>query len=105
MARPVVTLGRGGLAALAAAVVVFGVVQDRVTAAGAGRYVALKRAALAGQRPEVTVDEVMAPAIRRSVVRGVTWGGGVFAAGLSLVSLHRRAPHRRGGPSGPPYRR
>ena len=85
-----VAAGRWWLAALAVAVALFCVVQDRVTAAGAGRYAALKRAALAGSGPDVALDEVMAPAIRTSVVRGLVWAGAVLAAGLALGALQRR---------------
>ena len=73
------------LVTVAAAVVVFAVVQDRVTASGAGRYGTLQRAAIAGQAPAVTVDEVMTPAIARSVRQGLSWGGAVLAAGLGLA--------------------
>ncbi|MBI4266141.1 MAG: hypothetical protein HY657_17335 [Acidobacteria bacterium] len=73
--------------AVAAAIVVFCVVQDRLTAAGARRYVALQRAALAGRAPAVTVDEVMGPAVDRSVRQGLLWGAGVLAAGLGLAAL------------------
>ena len=76
-----------------AAVVVFAVVQDRVTAAGARRYVMVQRDALAGRGQLVTIDQIMKPAIARSVQRGLMWGGGVLVAGVSLagvVSTRRR---------------
>ena len=79
---------------LAAALVVFCIVQDRVTAAGARRYVALQRAALAGQGPAVTIDEVMQPAIARSVRLGLLSSGAVGAVGAAAaVIVRRRYPH------------
>jgi hypothetical protein len=96
----VARISRRWLAALAAATVVFCVVQDRVTAAGVGRYVAFNRAALAGRGPDVTLDQVMRPAIRASVGRGLAAGGGVLLAGLGIAALWRR-----GGPPAPPDRR
>jgi hypothetical protein len=78
---------RGVLIATAlAAVVVFAVVQDRVTAAGARRYVALQRAALAGHGPAVTVDEIMRPAIARSVHEGLLWSGAVLVTGVAIAA-------------------
>ncbi len=72
-----------------AAVVVFCVVQDRITAAAVGQYVALQRAALAGgsasTTPPVTIDHVMRPAIGRSVREGAIWGLVTLAAGLAGV--------------------
>jgi hypothetical protein len=72
-------------ATLLAAVVVFCGVQDRVTAAGARRYVALHRAGT-----PAAVDEVMRPAVRASVERGLTWAGTVAVAGLGAAALLRR---------------
>ena len=94
MALHGVTPGRLLLASLACSLAVFCIVQDRVAAAGVGRYVVLKRAALAGGGPDVTLDAVMAPAVRTSVTRGLAWGGGVFAAGLMVAALpaSRRTP-------------
>ena len=76
------------------ALAVFCVVQDRVTAAGARRYAALQREALAGRGHAVTIDEIMRPAIEQSVQQGVIWGGGVMVAGLVLAGAvaRRRAP-------------
>ena len=68
--------------AVLAGVATFAVVQDRMTAAGARRYVTLQREAEAGRGRAVTVDEVMRPAIEASVREGALWGGGVTAAGL-----------------------
>jgi hypothetical protein len=77
---------RGILIATAlAALVVFAIVQDRLTAAGARRYVALQRAALAGRGPTVTVDAIMRPAIAQSVHDGLVWGGIVLATGVGIA--------------------
>jgi len=73
-----------------AAVVVFCGVQDRITAAGAERYVLLQRAALAGRGPAVTVDQIMRPAVARSVREGLLWGGSVMAAGLGIAGATAR---------------
>lgn len=72
------------------ALVVFAAVQDRVTAAGARRYVALQRDAIAGHGRAVTVDEVMRPAIERSVHQGLMWGGAVLVAGASVAGVVSR---------------
>lgn len=82
------------LMTLAAAVIVFAVVQDRVTAAGIREYVARQRAALAGAAPAVTIDEVMRPAVERSVRQGLLWGGVVLVAGLGTAALISRRPTR-----------
>jgi hypothetical protein len=66
---------------LLAALVAFAIVQDRVTASGARRYEVLQRAALAGRGKRVTIDEVMRPAIERSVRDGLLAAGGVVAIG------------------------
>ena len=69
-----------------AALVVFAVVQDRVTAAGAREYVARQRAALSGRGAPVTIEEVMGPAVRRSVLTAAGWAGLVVVLGsLFLV--------------------
>src|SRR5437016_7496857 len=79
-----------------AALVVFAVVQDRVTAAGARRYVAIQRDALAGRGRAVTVDEIMRPAIDRSVHEGLMWGGVVLVAGVGLaIAIGRTNPESR----------
>ena len=86
------------LASITAATAVSLVIQDRVTAAGARDYVAQQRAAALGQAPAVTIDEVMRPAVRRSVRVALTWGGLVLAAGLATAaavsSFERRPPAR-----------
>jgi hypothetical protein len=86
---------------LAAAVAVFCIVQDRVTAAGARRYVTLQTAALAGRGAAVTVEEVMRPAIRRSVRLGLLAGGGVASVGFAAAAVMRRAAGRAETGSGP----
>ena len=70
-----------------AALVVFAAVQDRVTADGARRYVALQRGALEGRGHLVTVDEIMRPAIERSVRQGLMWGGVVLVAGAGVAGV------------------
>jgi len=77
------------LTAFIAAVVVFCVVQDRVTARGAQQYAEQQRRALSGRGTPVTIDEVVAPAVRRSVQQGLLWGGLVMAAGI-VVAMRRR---------------
>lgn len=77
-----------------AALVLFSIVQDRITAAGARQYVTRQREALAGRAPFVTVDEVMRPAVERSVRRGLLWGGVVLVAGLVLAEAQRRRRRR-----------
>jgi hypothetical protein len=69
------------------ALAVFAVVQDRVTAAGARRYVALQRDAIAGRGPAVTIDQIMRPAIQRSVQQGLLWGGVVLGLGLGVAGV------------------
>ena len=75
-----------------AAVVAFCIVQDRVTAAGAERYVALQRAALVSAAPPVTIDAVVRPAVYRSVQLGLLSSAGVIATGFAaaLVIARRR---------------
>jgi len=74
------------IATVLVALVVFAVIQDRVTAAGARRYVALQRAALAGRGPAVTVDEIMRPAVAQSVREGLLWGGVVLVSGVGIAA-------------------
>jgi hypothetical protein len=73
-----------------AAVVVFCVVQDRLTARGAREYVRRQQAAFAGTGPAVTIDQVMKPAVRRSVLAGFRWSGVVMAAGLVTAGVVSR---------------
>jgi hypothetical protein len=72
-----------------AALATFCIVQDRVTAEGARRYVALQREALAGRGKRVTIEEVMQPAIDRSVRDGLLAAGGVAVMG-GVVAWRRR---------------
>jgi hypothetical protein len=78
-----------GLVVLAA-VITFCLVQDAETSAGVGRYISAQRAALAGQGPRVTVDEIMAPANRQAVREGLRWSGRVAMAGLIGLLIYRR---------------
>lgn len=70
------------LVTFVAALVVFAAVQDRVTAAGAREYVAQQRMAIAGRPTPVTIEDVMATAVRRSVRDGLIWFAVVMAGGL-----------------------
>jgi hypothetical protein len=78
-----------------AALVVFAVVQDRVTASGARQYVAMQRSAPTGRSAPMTIEEVMAPAIRRSVRDAAACSGGVMLIG---VLTSRLMVSRRGEP-------
>jgi hypothetical protein len=82
------------LLSVIAALAVFLVVQDRVTAAGARRYVALQRSAIAGRTPRVTIDEVMRPAVERAVRQASLWGGLVLLAGLGTAAAASRRKGR-----------
>ena len=75
-------MARAVVFSCAAALVVFAVIQDRLTVAGVGQYVSAYREAAAGRRPAVTIDEVMKPAVRNAVQQGVLWGGLVLVVGL-----------------------
>jgi hypothetical protein len=84
-----------------AAAVVFCGVQDRVTAGAARRYVAIQRAALAVDAgPAVTIDEVMRPAVRRSVYLAAFWSGMVVVAGFGIVRLRASAGQAASGRRG-----
>lgn len=78
----------------AAALAVFCIVQDRVTAAGARRYVVLQREAIAGRGPAVTIDGIMQPAIDRSVRLALVWSGAVAACGFTAGLLAGRSGRR-----------
>jgi hypothetical protein len=87
-----ITTTRVVVFAFVAALVVFCIVQDRVTAAGAREYVRLQRAAVSGTGHPVTVDEVMKPAVRRSVREGLLWSVVVMGGGLvGAVVVARRS--------------
>jgi len=75
-----------------AAIVVFAVVQDRLTSAGVGRYVAMFRDQGQGASA-ATIDDVMKPAVAHAVRQGALWGGAVLATGLGGTLIARR---RRG---------
>jgi hypothetical protein len=77
-----------------AALVVFCIVQDRVTAAGASRYALSALAAIDRHQPVAPIDSVMRPAIRRSVELGLAAAGGVLIAGLGTIAAVARS--RRG---------
>jgi hypothetical protein len=82
--------GRHVLGATAvAALATFCVVQDRITAEGARHYVALQREALAGRGTRVTIEQIMRPAIDRSVRNGLMAAGGVAVLG-GLAARRRR---------------
>jgi hypothetical protein len=82
------------LAAFAVAFTVFCAVQDRVTAAGARQYVAMQRAALARGAQPVVIDEILRPAVARSVWQGLFWSGAVMTAG-AVIALAARDRKRR----------
>lgn len=75
-----------------AAAMTFAVVQDRVTAAGARRYVSLQRDALASGDAPVSIDEVVKPAVRQSVRQGLIWSSAVLAAGVAVATFAGRRP-------------
>jgi hypothetical protein len=73
-----------------AALVVFAVVQDRLTVAGVGQYITASRDAAAGRRSGVTIDEIMKPAVSHAVRQGTLWGGAILIAGLGGLFAARR---------------
>ena len=73
-----------------AALAVFCVVQDRVTAHGAHAYAEQARAAYARHQRGVAVDAVMRPAIRRGVRLGLASAGAVVVAGLGAAVVMAR---------------
>jgi hypothetical protein len=74
-----------------AALAVFCVVQDRVTARGAHDYAEQARAAAARHERGLPVDTVMQPAIHRSVRLGLSWAGVVLVAGLGSAAAVARS--------------
>ena len=78
------------LMAIATAAVVFCIVQDRVTADGARQYGEIQRAAAAGRGSPVSVDEIMRPAVRRSVESASLWSAAVLGAGVAAAAVLRR---------------
>jgi hypothetical protein len=89
-----VTAARVVVFTVIAAVVVFAVVQDRLTAAGAREYVRLQRAAIAGAGPAVSIDAVMQPAVRRSVRQALGWSGVVMSIGVAGAAVVSRRSRR-----------
>ena len=87
-------MGRAVVFTCIAAIVVFAVVQDRVTVAGVGEYVSASRDAAAGRRPPVTIDEIMKPAVARAFQQGALWGGVVLVAGFGGTLAARRRSSR-----------
>jgi hypothetical protein len=85
---------RAAVFTFVAAAVVFCGVQDRITEAGARRYVAAQRAALAGEGPMTTIDAVVAPAVRRSLEQGLIWSGVTASAGAAGMVLWGRRRRR-----------
>jgi len=84
-----------------AALAVFCVVQDRVTAAGATRYGQEALTAIARHEPVTPVETVMRPAIRQSVRLGLESAGLVLVAGLgAAATMSRRRPPLSGGERG-----
>ena len=83
-------VGRAVVFTCIAALVVFAVVQDRLTGAGVGQYVAAYREAAAGRRPPVTIDDVMQPAVAHAVRRGALAAGAVLVVGLGATLAVRR---------------
>ena len=83
---------RGIVFTLIAALAVFCVVQDKVTAGGARRYVRIQREAMAAHgSPAVTVDEIMAPAIRAGVRDGLLSAGAVMGIGAGFIVYGRQS--------------
>ena len=83
-------MARAAVFVCVAALVVFAVVQDRLTVAGVGKYVAASRDAAAGRGPQVGIDEVMRPAVTHAVRQGTLWGGAVLIAGCGATFAVRR---------------
>ena len=79
--------------AIIMAAVVFCIVQDRVTATGARQYAELQRAAIEGKGDPVTIDQIMRPAVRRSVTQASVWSAVVMVAGAITAGM----VGRRGG--------
>ena len=75
------------LLTVAAAAIVFAYVQDRVTASGAREYVMRQGEAIERHGSSVTIDEVMDPAVDRSMWQGLKWGAMVLLAGLAAAAF------------------
>jgi ABC-type Fe3+ transport system permease subunit len=90
-----VTVARVVVLTAIAAVAVFCIVQDRVTAAGAQRYVRVQREAIAREAPLVTIDGVLRPAVHQSVVdAGLAAGVVILCGAVGAIVVARRS--RRG---------
>jgi hypothetical protein len=75
-----------------AALAVFCVVQERITAGGAHDYAEQARAAIASHVRPASVDEVMRPRIHRSVRVGLSSAAGVLVLGLGAALILARSP-------------
>ena len=82
-------MGRLVLVTCIAALLVFAVVQDRLTAAGARSYVQQQRARIEAGQPPVAVADVMQPAVGASVRTAAVSAGAVLIVGI-LVAVARR---------------
>jgi hypothetical protein len=89
-----ITTARIAVVTAITALVVFCAVQDRVTAAGVRRYLDAQRDAQAGLGRQVSIDEVMKPAVEESVRAGMSAGGAVLAAGAGCAMFVRRRSRR-----------
>jgi hypothetical protein len=85
----------------AAALATFCIVQDRITAEGARQYVALQQQALAGRGRAVTIEEVMRPAIDRSVRVALFSSGAVAVVGVAAAFSGRALQAKRLRSRGP----
>jgi hypothetical protein len=83
-------VGRLAGLVLLAAIITFCLVQDAETSAGVGRYISAHRAAVAGQGPRVTVDEIMGASNRLALREGLAWSGRVAVAGVVGLLIYRR---------------
>jgi ABC-type Fe3+ transport system permease subunit len=81
------------LLTLVAAAIVFAYVQDRATARGARDYVRQQRQAMAGQAPPVTIEQVMGPAVERSIRQALMSAAVVLVVGFGAAATvgRRRA--------------
>jgi hypothetical protein len=87
-------VARVAVFSVVAAVGVFCVVQDRVTAAGARQYVRMHREAAAAGGPEPSLGQMMDRAVRQSVWYGLVAGGATAGAGLGAGVLAGRRTRR-----------
>jgi hypothetical protein len=77
-------------ATLVLAAATFAIVQDRVTAAGARRYAAMSRQAIADGTRGATIESVMTPATHDSVRWGAASAGLVLIVGSSVAAMAGR---------------